>query len=337
MTRVLHIVPTGVFENTYHGAYKDTISRVRWFEKRCSDYRQVAVRVDAPAVLDAHLVRFEPTHILFEYSRFPAILCALKHRFPAARIGVRSHNAEPLQHLDNCGWRNPRGPVWLLYGMARLFLQDAACKRQAHVIYAINDHEQRVYWSRIPGRARVEWLPYFCPDPLIPQRPLPRADRRLVACLPTSSRNRRSLDLVERFQRLAAAMEPAAGPVRFVMTGDLAGWGVPESRAVERLGMLDDIAPLLGQAAAVAMLSPLGHGFKTTLADAMAAGAIALAHPRLRARCPALMQPPLLAVDTERLPAPEQFFREMAAMPEPRDVHRELKGRAYRILEHDFT
>src|SRR5690606_20388612 len=103
---------------------------------------------------------------LFEYTSLRRTLAGVRCALPAAMIGARAHNIEPLQHWDNHGLKAWRSPYRVGAGLIRLAQADWNCKRLANVIYSISDWENRVYWNRLPGRARVEWLPYYCPDHL---------------------------------------------------------------------------------------------------------------------------------------------------------------------------
>lgn len=297
---VLHVVPEFVLANEHQGAFKDVLSRTRWLEARADSYRRVAVAADDPAVAIEWSMEPAPTHILVEYTRFPRLIARLREIHPQAKMLVRAHNIEPLQHLDNMGWRPARGTLWLLYGMWRLFLQDMACKRRADVILSINEWEDGVYWKRLPGRARVDWLPYICPDALAPGRPEPYGQRTVIACLPTSQKNRKSWDLVVRFCDLARQMKRLGCTDEFVVTGRLENWGLPPCPEATFAGFVPDLSVFLGTCRAVALLSPLGYGFKTTLADAWAAGAHVLAHPDLIRRHPAMVARELIGVDTEQ-------------------------------------
>jgi len=336
---VIHVIPRGVFANTYQGSYKDTISRVRFFEAAGVDCRQVLVDDDDPVPVLGSLgdLTVAP-RVLVEYSHYPRILRGIRSRWPTAFIGVRAHNIEPLQHLDNGGWWPKRGPLWVLYGMWRLLLQDIHCKRYADVLLPISDWEARVYWSRLPGRAKVEWLPYYCPDHLVPQSPMPLEQRRIIACLPTSQRNRKSWDLVTRFVRFAEVMKAAGSDYDFVVTGDLCGWGLVHGSAVSFVGMVQDLRGFLEQVRAVAMLSPLGYGFKTTIGDALAVGAQVIAHPALLRRCPLQVQSVVLGVETERIPA-EAVSQWLATARSDRAicVHQGLRQTNHDLLDRLFS
>ena len=107
----LHFIPARDLANPHHGTYKDVISRIQWLQKRFVDYRQIAVRDDDIAEVDAAMEQGGMlAGALVEYSYFPRIVKRLKQRAPDVVVAVRSINLEPLQHFDNHGWRPSRGP-----------------------------------------------------------------------------------------------------------------------------------------------------------------------------------------------------------------------------------
>jgi hypothetical protein len=298
---IIHIVPSSVFTNTWQGSYKDTISRATFLNEISDNYRQIRVDDDCPKTLRAELQGTRGALFLVEYTTFPRIVKWIRQTYPKSFIAVRSHNLEPLQHLDNNGWWPARGPFWVLYGMLRLAAADLVNKRHANIIYSINEWENQVYWNRLPGRAKVEWLPYHCPQHLLPEPTISNNQRWRIACLPTSQMNRKSRDLVYRFIRFAEQMQKlCGGKYEFVITGDLSHWDLPRSEAVHYTGMINDLRSFLPSVRAVCLLSPLGHGFKTTIGDSIAHGCHVLVHPALARRCPGVLAPAIVPVDSER-------------------------------------
>jgi hypothetical protein len=336
---ILHVVPRFVLSSRFHGAYKDVVSRVEWFQRQGEPYHQLVIEKDDEGQLVEVPAVESVQRILVEYTRFPGIVRGLRTRYPHAFLGIRAHNAEPLQHLDNTGWFPPRGPLWMLYGVLRLLRQDWMSVRSCDAVYSISDYENRLYWNRFPGRARVEWMPYFCPSHLLPKNPLPTAERTIIACLPTSQKNRKSWDLVTRFVRFAEAMKPTGASFDFVVTGNLADWGLPESEAVRYVGHIEQLSDFLGQLRAVAVLSPLGYGFKTTILDAMAAGAYVLVHPTIARRCPSQLEKGLISLNTDHLPDYRQLERVSARLatlfPLP-CVNGQLRTMSLKVIEQDF-
>lgn len=334
---IVHIVPSSVMANTWQGSYKDTISRIDFFKQNCSNYRQLRVDDDNPEIVRAGLDGCQDARFLVEYTTFPRTLKWIRQAFPKSFIAVRSHNLEPLQHLDNNGWWPRRGPFWMLYGMLRLAAADLACKRLADSVYSISDWENRVYWNRLPGRARVEWLPYHCPHYLLPETATAPDGRRRIACLPTSQRNRKSRDLVFRFIRFAEQMqEHCGGEYEFVVTGDLSNWDLPRTDAVTFTGMIDDLRSFLPTVRAVCLLSPLGHGFKTTIGDSIAHGCHVLAHPALVRRCPVALSPAIIPVDTNRASDITHAIERLSEANPCAHLDSKLREMNNRLLARDF-
>ncbi len=337
MSCFLHFIPARDLANRHYGTYKDVISRVQWLQSHMSSYRQIPVQDDGPAVVDTALAEGESLEAaLVEYSYFPRIVRRLKQRWPGAVVAVRAINIEPLQHFDNTGWQCERGALWMLYGMARLLCHDLTVKRTADAILSINAWEKRVYWDRLPGRTRVVWLPYRCPDHLLPESPLPYPQRRTVACLPTSDNNRKSWDLVVRFQRFATEMKRLGSRDSYIVTGKVQGWGFPDCPAVTYTGFVDRLPDLMGTCRAVAVLSPLGYGFKTTLADAAASGAHVVVHPTLIRRSPRMVQSHLIPFDPGDPLSHESVQRALDHPPRGVVLHDALCQTAEDVLEDLF-
>jgi hypothetical protein len=242
-----------------------------------------------------------------------------------------------MQHLNNYGWWSAKGPIWLTYGMARLFWGDVIVKRHADVIYSISDWERRTYWQRISGRAKVQWLPYFCPEHLIAETPEPASLRKTIACMPTSVKSRKSIDLVKKFIRFAEKAKQHSSEYEFLITGDLQSWPAPQSDAVRYTGMIGNLGDFLGTVKAVCILSDLGYGFKTTIADAMSNGVEVIVHERLKKRFSSMLGDTLIAVDasnpTSVKSALERLSRGGSSLPE---INRSLQRRAEEILNQDF-
>jgi hypothetical protein len=334
---IVHIVPSAVLSNTWQGSYKDTISRVDFFKTNCDNYRQLLVDDDNPENVRADLEGRRDARFLVEYTTFPRIVKWIRQAFPKAFLAVRAHNLEPLQHLDNNGWWTRRGPVWMLYGMLRLAAADLACKRYADAIYSINDWENRVYWNRLPGRARVEWLPYHCPRHLLPETAGSPEGRRRIACLPTSKSNRKSRDLVNRFIRFAEQMQRHCNSeYEFVVTGDLSHWNLARTDAVTFTGMIDDLRTFLPTVRGVCLLSPLGYGFKTTIGDSVAHGCQVLVHPALARRCPGVLAPAMIPVDSDRASDIPRAWERLSQARPCAEIDSGLRRMNHRLLAADF-
>ena len=336
--KIVHLIPRGVLDNSYHGSFKDVVSRVKLFEHSTGDYRQVVVDGDDPSALANEWCDWADSAFLIEYSYYPKITRALRTRFPKAFIAVRSHNIEPLQHLHNHSWWSSRGPAWVGYGMARLFWGDVIVKRYADVIYSISDWERVRYWGRIPGKATQEWLPYHCPDHLIGAKPSSSVERTRIVCMPTSVKGRKSLDLVRRFISFAELAKEQDAPYEFLITGNLESWPPPRSEAVRYTGMVEDLAPFFCTVKAVCILSDLGYGFKTTIADALANGTAVIVHKRLKQRFFSMLGETLISLEAD---SPRSVREALRHLQEQRflqsNPNDEFRQRSHDILRRDFS
>ena len=259
--------------------------------------------------------------VIWYYTFWPEAMEELKRRCPRVRIVLRTVNAEAFQHWVRAekNWRRLRGLPRDVYGFARLLWRDRRCARAANVLAGISPRDDERYWSRLVGRGKVATVPYLCPWPvLLPDvqpRPWETRENRIL-CLP-GSRDAIGRGHVEGFARLAVRPELAAW--RFAAS---AGFADPADDrfpdGVERLGYLEEPWEWLCRVRAVAVLSPHGHGCKTTVSDALAAGCHVLMHPRQHARLSsadrALVWPvdPGVAADVRRIA--ESLVRASAAV-----------------------
>lgn len=336
MNSLLHVVPSAIRSCTYDGTYKDIIGRVRLFESSgWVDYKQIAVSGDDPCQLDQALQLFNPTHVLIEYTYFRKILTSLRRRFPDAFIAARAINIEPLQHLGNNGLFPKQGLAWLLYGMARLWLSDVAFRWTADAVYPITEWESRMYWQRIPGRSKVKWLPYFPPDFVIGAAGLSQKEYA-IACIPGKADYPRNRDAVERFIRFADLAHEIDSRYRFIITGDLSNSGIRIPEYVELPGLVPDIASFLAPMRAVAVLSPLGYGFKTTIADAVANHCYALIHSKQYRRGPALLRTGCIQLDTFAPSAVSSVLSKIETPFSEPSGGANMRNRAYEMLRNDF-
>jgi hypothetical protein len=125
------------------------------------------------------------------------------------------------------------------------------------------------------------------------------------------------VDLVNRFAKFAQAARKAGWPLRFVATGDLSGWPVQITPEVELAGYVDDLPAFYRNVDAVAVLSPIGYGFKTTIADAVFNGAKVLVHPSIGSVLPDELKPYCAMVD---VPTPEELRRARSLLHEQCEV-----------------
>lgn len=281
------------------------------------------------------LIGLEPVHVVWYYSFHPEELAALRKACPAVFIHVRTVNAESLQHLTRNppGWLPTRGNMRILYGAARVAWRDSLCRRIADTLPGISASDNRRYWSRLPGRATVVDAPYVTPWPEIRPDIEPRpwaARENLIVCL-AGGRDRISLASTIGFFAVVARLRvhPLFRDWTFAISEGLLESGKgPDSAAagVVNLGRIDEPWDIMCRARAVAVLTPLGYGCKTTLFDAVAAGCHALAHPVLATRLPAIAHGAVLLLDPGIEPDAVTWHAHLSAPPPQPSPHAGLRS-----------
>jgi hypothetical protein len=219
----------------------------------------------------------------------------------------------------------------------RLFLADLVCMRTADAIYPISEWETRKYWSALPGRAKPKWLPYFAPDRVVRQHS-DTAPRDTIACLPGRVREYpRSQDMIVAFVRFAERARQLTDRYRYSITGDdipNAGLDVPSF--INLPGLVPDIAHFMSSVRAVAILSPFGYGFKTTITDALANGCIPLLHSTLFNRTPAIIRPFCVEVRSLDPPSVLQVLGRLDTPCGASGVNDQLRAISFGILREAF-
>jgi hypothetical protein len=293
-------------------------------------------RADPETALE--FVRPSTTDLIVYFSWWPKLLRRLRKQAPGVRLHVRAVNAEAFQHWH----RSKAGPAWAwervraAYGALRLAGRDRACRGIADTVLGISEWDNRHYWSWLPGRAPILDMPYFSPWPeLRPQvRPLPWESRRPAILTMPGGSDPIGLASQQNLKWLAESFESAGLGRRWEF---LLSPGYPGFDDVARARPDPPVRPYPGafepwdalcSVRAVAVLTPLGFGTKTTVFDAIAAGCHVLLDERLarrmpaevRARCISLRcgEPIDTAVLAERLRTP----------PDAADLHAAIRLKA---------
>lgn len=336
---VLHIIPTHVLSSEIYGSYKDVWGRKQYFIDSNFNYQTVAIESDDRYEDVLGNITLKPTHIFIEYSYYRKLVRGIRKKYPNARLAIRAHNLEAMQHYDNYGLKNPNGILWLLYGMARYFYADLVCKIQADYIYPISEWEAKKYWRYIPGKARVVWLPYFSPNFTITEFMQISNERNIIACLPTSNENRKSKDLVNRFiefSKIAKEASYQTSRFRYVITGDLSSWSIGRSNYVEYAGMIECLGEFMRRVRVVCLLSPLGYGFKTTITDAVTSGCRVILAKKLYRRLPLELKSACIPIDNISLECVNEVVAEIQKNKQVNDVGEKLKCKSLSILTDEF-
>ena len=289
---LVHAVPSFITRRRGAGNWKDVQSRILLWPNL-----GIPVCVlEFDQICESLIEKFplEATDVLIEYSWWPDLIERLRQRNHFLRVHVRTHNAETLQHLHRAemGWLKPYQSARAVYGAARLLIRDMRNRALADTLLGISKWDDCHYWSRLPGRSLIQYLPYYCPWPFL-DNPEPLLDwnrrRGAVLCLPGAN-DPISASIISGFRRFASIATRKNSPISnwtFELSSGLIGVrGVDMDQPITTLKPVSDIWKMLCQVRAVAVLGRLGYGMKTTIVDAVAAGCHVLVHPRLLRRLP---------------------------------------------------
>jgi hypothetical protein len=281
-----------------------------------------------------------PSDIILYYSFLPEVLTELRNQLPQVRLYVRTVNAEAFQHWQRSeinfvpGYKNLRS----IYGSMRLAVRDLQCKQQTDGLLGISSWDNKNYWQHLPGRAEVFDVPYSSPWPFLrPQvKPSDWVRRRMeIVCL-AGGRDAIGRTMLEGFNLLA---EQLSETTQFHNWKFSVSPGVLHSKNsdtlsehVIKMDSLDEPWDLLCNVRALAVLTPLGFGFKTTIADALAAGCHVLVHKRVWRRLPELMQKHCIAVNPGAQIDVGGLLEALTDKPEHDDVVEFLRIKSKHVL-----
>jgi len=233
-------------------------------------------------------------HLIVEYSLWPELVEEIRKKAPWIKLHIRTHNAQGFQHWhrSNFTLRPTYDNLRILYGVMRLAWRDMRCRRVADTLLGISDWDNRNYWRYLPGKARIKSLPYFSPWPYIETdiSPLPWEKReQTIVCMP-GARDPISTTMIQGFNILSRKLSNGASNPkwRFLLTRGIMQLDKEVSLS-DNVELIEDIKKpyeLLCKSKAVAVITPLGFGMKTTIIDALAAGCHVLLHPKLAQRLP---------------------------------------------------
>ncbi len=253
--------------------------------------REIIVPEEDPEFLLRSLTG-EDRHLLIEYTRWPDVIRQIRIRFPRLRIHVRTVNAEAFQHFHQVqpsGWPSPENMrKW--YGCFRLLCRDSACRRHAETLLGISSWDDQHYWRWIPGRAVILPFPYFSPWPWLRPSVVPCewGDRNMaIVCMPGSRTSPIGRTMMAGYEQwVGGLIESARKDWTFLLTHQ-PEWDSKPGHTSSNFTIVGDCREpwdLLCRVRAVAVLTPLGFGAKTTIMDGLAAGCHVLVHPALARR-----------------------------------------------------
>jgi hypothetical protein len=283
------------------------------------------------------LVRHIPQdvrHLLLEYSWWPDLMARLKGNNPHLKIHVRTHNAEAYQHYHRAREGRKRDCVNLRLWSKFLQLawRDIRAKWTADTLLGISEWDDEHYWKLFPGGGRVRYLPYYSPWPFLRTQVAvpPWRLRKPVMISMGGNFDPSGMANVRNYDKLAQKLSRTMSENWSHLLTWWSQWNqkVPKvSNHIEILRECLEPWDLLCQARALAVLTPFGFGFKTTVVDGLAAGCHVIVHPKIAARLPHQVRRLCIVCDPDLDNDVEMTAEILSTPPEEHDLNRQLSDK----------
>ena len=335
--RVLHVFQNTVIDpgQRYLGSTKGIRCRTDYFQSRGISFDELVTENSERAVLAAvrgvQLSRYDAA--VFEHTYAPAALAWVRRKAPSIRIVSSSHNAEFWHRLDILragGMSSALSNTWQLVKKTH---NDWRCGRIADRVVCVSEWELRHYWRWLLPDGRARYMPWHLPAMYLSDVPRQPAKHNVCVCLLSTIPNPMIVDAAVRFGEAVAGLGELAPGWDFVVTGDPGRFSLRLPPRVRWAGLLEQPYELLGQARAMALLSDLGHGFKTKILEAILAGTYCIVTIQVWKQLPPALHPWCIAIDPA---APGAFAaaleRTMNPLP-PGDLNERLRQRAFAALD----
>ena len=337
---ILHAVPSFINAEVYGaGNWKAVEANRLALRDAGLPSRTVGFDWENPATVVPQLT-LDVRHLLIEYSLFPDLLTDLKRNHPRVARHVRTHNAEAYQHLHRAGLRGCADPrLWP--GFLRLLWRDTRCRRAADTLLGISQWDDAHYWRWLSGQARIRYLPYYSPWPYLRSEvePQPWILRKPAILSMGGNFDPSGMANVANLDTLAIKVSRMVGDRWSFLLTWWSQWHqeVPEVNAhVQVLRDCREPWDLLCQVRALAVLTPLGFGLKTTVVDGLAAGCHVIVHSQLAKRLPAQVKQLCLICDPSRDEDVAALVDALSTPPRTHNVNQQLRGMAVDVLRSTF-
>jgi len=295
---------------------------------------------------DALIAGIQPgdRHLILEYSRWGDKLRQVKIKFPHIKLHVRTVNAEAWHFLHQVApVYRPLAAAQRYYGACRLLMRDAACRRHADSLLGISRWDDQHYWRWLPGRARIHTAPSHSPWPLLRPHVTPMdwsSRKQSIISMPGTTASSIGRTTAENFAVWAGRCDPSSKSAwEFALTHHPDAWGPEPDERWNALTIIRDCAEpwdLLCRVKALAALTPLGFGCKSTVLDALAAGCHVLVHPVIARRLEPALREACIVVDPLRSPV-EPVLDLISKPPAYYDTNHRLQKLAMAGLKKALT
>ena len=335
-------------ERSHHGRYcagqwKDIESLNFMLKGLGHDFEFIEFEQDEIEQVVASCRDRKATDVIVYYSFWPELLYRLRSELPDIKLYVRTVNAEAMQNWQRYevslfpSYSNIRQ----VYGSIRLAWRDIKCKKYADALLGISEWDNRNYWLRLPGKARIYDVPYCSPWSEYRHGITPKlwADRsNQIICL-AGGRDPIGKSMLQGFSTMAdkLRLQNEFDDWEFLLSPGIKDADVKEllSGHVVRMSFLDEPWDILCSVKALAVLTPLGFGSKTTIIDALAAGCHVLVHPVLARRLPENVRDLCIEYDPMDKTAHSSLHYRLNRQPEQHDINDTIKDQVREIF-HDI-
>ena len=353
--KVLHIIPESVVHPKfyYSGSTKDIFGRTEYFTTRSIEVERLIVKRDDDLLFEElqRLPLEDFSVILVELLIYPRSMRYMRQRNPFVRMFCRSINAELYHkaHLyisnikDQCRYGKPLVAAlfanWhvIIKGFNN-FRKEIKCGKLSDMTFSITEWELKHYWRLFLGNKAVT-LPYFLPEVYV-QEIRAVSDKKENICIAFMGVDVKEgsflSDSFYNFTKLVDQLGDDLGEWSFQITGKLHEKYVYDNARVDILGFAETPYPVLARSKAVAIMSPLGMGFKTKILEAILSGCYVLVPVQLKKRLPEEVKPFCFGVDLNSV---ESFKLALRRCDEPfpsQDPNLILKKNAFLKLDDFF-
>lgn len=328
---LLYAVPSFVNEQEYGGGNWKAVEANRIALGQAGiAFQQVAFDPDNPVqVLENIGPGIKVTFM--EYSWWPELLAEVKTQYPGVKVIVRTHNAEAYQyfHRKIVGSRREYVNLAKWRQCIRLARRDAHCRRVADILLGISEWDNSNYWRWLRGKASLRYLPYFSPWPYlrphVDVRPWNLRQRSIVSM--GGNFDPSGIANFTNFSRLGTKLSKMLDEKWSYLLTWWSQWhqNVPKvGEEVEIMRECREPWDLLCQSRALAVLTPFGFGFKTTVVDGLAAGCHVIIHPKLADRLPQQVRQLCLICDPSCERDVIKLAESLSAPPRPHGLNQHL-------------
>ena len=343
MIKIVSVYPKDI-ANRYGGGHWKAIQAFHHLVYQLDrDVIELGIDNNHELILDGinKFLKKDHYYFVFHYSFWPNLIKQLKQQNPDVNIAVRTINAEGFQHWQRSdisfspSYTNLRN----IYGSCRLVLQDQQCRFYADNLLGISQWDNKHYWKLLPGKAEISYFPYHCPWPELRPHAVPLSwEKRhnTIVCLP-GGRDPIGKSQVQNFIRFAHNInqDNLSKKWRFQLSPGVYRnhTNTEDISPVSLMPELDEPWDLLCSVKALALLTPLGFGTKTTIIDALTAGCHVIVDKTLAKRLPENVRILCHQVDVSKVSECKEVMKKIVNEPFKHELNKQLMSQSINVLK----